>query len=366
LKKRRQEDFQDIYLAPNNTEREDHYNWKMPPELLSHLRRLHFRFVFFALLFVGLTTGLVALLTREIRPAAPGTPSTVRPSTDSFVPHYQLPVDEEWVLMYETFIQQANPADYTERPVSSKWVKNTAYHVIMGHQALQQELYKESAAHFEKALQVFPTIRNVHEPLGIAYLKQQKFDAAATSLQAAVEENETVSAINNLGVALMGAERLGEAERHLLRAQEQQPDQPGCYKNLALLYQKTEQPEEALRYFEKYLSLCPADLLTTECYAGYLADQGQTKEAADFLSNACRRSVKNPLPLYLLLAKIEAYAMNDVGAVEALKSIRQYMSPNLALTKMNSGMFDPVRNTESFQALLRQTELDAVTMEYRR
>jgi len=366
LKKRRQEDFQNIYLAPNNTEREDNYNWKMPPELMSHLRRLHFQFVFFALLFVGLATGLVALLTREIRPAAPEARSAVRHSATSFVPHYQLPVDEEWVLMYESSIQQADSDDYTERSVSSKWVKNTAYHVIMGHQALRQEQYKESATHFEKALRVFPTIRNVHEPLGIAYLKQQRFDAAATSLQAAVEENKTISAINNLGVALMGAERFGEAERHLLRAQEQQPDQPGCYKNLALLYQKTEQPEEALRYFEKYLSLCPADFATTECYAGYLADQGQPKKAANFLTEACQRSVKDPLPLYLLLAKIEAYAMNDVGAVEALKNVRQYMSPNLALNKMNSGMFDPVRNTESFQALLRQTELDAVTMEYGR
>ena len=164
----------------------------------------------------------------------------------------------------------------------------------------------------------------------------------------------------------MGAKRFGEAEPYLLRAQTRQPDQPGCYKNLALLYQKTEQPEKALWYFEKYTSLCPADFVTTERYAEYLVDQGQTKEAAAFLSEACRRNVKNPLPLYLLLAKVEAGAANDAGAVEALKNIRQYMSPNLALNQMNSSLFDPVRNTESFQALLRQTELDAVTMEYRR
>ncbi len=366
MRKRRPEDFQDIYQAPNNTGREEDYNWKIPPELTAHIRRLHIQFVFFALLFIGLVVGLVALLTREIHIAAPEAPAVVRSPDSSFVPHYKLPMDEEWVLMYEASIQQAEPDDDTDRPVSSKWVKNSAYHVIMGHQALQQEQYKESAAHFEKALRIFPTIRNVHEPLGIAYLRQQKFDAAATSLQAAVEENETVSAINNLGVALMGAKRFGEAEPYLLGAQKRQPDQPECYKNLALLYQKTEQPEKALRYFEKYTSLCPADFVTTERYVEYLVDQGQAKEAAAFLIEACRRNVKNPLPLYLLLAKVEAGVANDVGAVEALKNIRQYMSPNLALNQMNSNLFDPVRNTESFQALLRQTELDAVTMEYRR
>jgi len=364
LKKRRHRDFQDIYLAPKNSEQEEAYNWKMPPELAAQLRQLNVRFFVSALLFVGLTVGLVVLLTHDVRMTPPEALPMARSLNGSFVPRYTLPMNEEWALIYESSIPHEEPSNDIDRPVSSKWVKTAAYHVIMGHQALRQEQYEESAAHLETALRIFPSIEDVHEPLGIAYLKQQRFNEAAASLQTAVEENETVSAINNLGVSLMGAERFGEAESHLLRAQEEEPDQPGCYKNLALLYQKTEQPEKALRYFEKYLSLCPADFLTTECYAGYLADQGQPKKAANFLTEACHRSVKDPLPLYLLLAKIEAYATNDVGAVEALKNVRQYMSPNLALNQMNSDPFDPVRNTESFQALLRQTELDAVTMEY--
>ena len=69
------------------------------------------------------------------------------------------------------------------------------------------------------------------------------------------------------------------------------------------------------------------------------------------------------LPLYLRLAKVEAGATNEVQAVDALKNITRYISPNLTLTHLHSEAFDTIRHTEVFQNLLHQVELAEVTLE---
>ncbi len=364
--KKRQKDLQDIYISPSEREEDADYIWKMPPELDEQIRRANRQTILLALLFGGVVLCLIVLLTRDIQTHESSQPTLTTQSVErQFIPRYTLPEEEDWVLMYATVIRSAEPENETDRPLSTKWIKNAAYHVIMGHQSYAIENYEKAVAHFEKALLIFPAIRGVHEPLGTAYLKQHRFEAAIEPLREALREKETFPALSNLGVALLATQRLTDAEGYLLQALALQPGHPGCHKNLARLYQKMELPKKALSHFETYFSLHPEDVNAIEVYAEYLFSLNQMERAASFLKEVCQQERADALPLHLLLAKIEAQATNEVQAVQALKNIPRYLSPNLAIIEMNRIEFDPIRDTEAFQGFLRQLELRAVSLENR-
>lgn len=362
--RKRQKDLQDIYLAPKEREEDADYVWKMPPELEEQVLRTHRQTALLTLLFLGVVLSLIVLLTRDIQIDDSSQPfPTTQSAVRQLIPSYTLPEEESWVLMYAASIQNAAPENETNCPLSTKWIKNAAYHVIMGHQSYAIENYEEAIAHFEKALLIFPAIRGVHEPLGTAYMKQNHFEAAIEPLREAIREKETFPALSNLGVALLATEHLQEAEECLLQALALQPEHPGCHKNLALLYQRMEIPKKALSHFETYFSLHAEDFNAIEIYAEYLISLGQPERATSFLKEACQQERIDALPLHLLLANIEAKATNEVQAVDALRNITRYLSPNLTIVEMNRSDFDSIRETEAFQCFLRQLELQAVSLE---
>jgi len=361
--KKADEKFKDVYRAPPWPPGEPDYAWQIPEELEKQLRHHQIRSAVLALFSLLLLFTLAAVLVRETR-MEPASMPMLKPEEDQYVPHYTLPADDLWVMSY----QQARgnlqfEGAQGDKPISIKWVKNVAYHVIIGQQALTVEHYEKAATHFEKALTVFPEMHGVNGSLGMVYLKQQRFKEAISPLRKAIQEEESFSTRSNLGFALLATKHFAEAEACLLQALALNPKHPGGYKNLALLYQKTERPEKALRYFEDYFSRYREDFYSIENYAEYLLELGQKDRAARFLAKACQQQTKNALPLYLLLAKTEARAGNEVQAVGALKNITKYLSPNIALTEMSSTDFDTIRETEGFRTLLHQIELAAVTLE---
>jgi len=124
-----------------------------------------------------------------------------------------------------------------------------------------------------------------------------------------------------------------------------------------------ELPEKALPYFETYFSLYLDDLDMIGIYADYLISLGQPERAMAFLREVCRQQSADALPLYLLLANLEARSTNAVATVDALKNITRYISPNLALIELHREEFDTIRDTEAFQTLLHQLEIAMVTLE---
>ena len=362
--KKRSENLQDIYLTPQEREKDPDYAWKIPPELESQLRRNQIQSALLGLSSIVLIFLLVAMLVREARPKPAAAPTMLITAEDQFIPHYTLPADDLWVIMYENLGSgQALERILGEQPVSTKWIKHVAFHVIMGQQALSVKQYEKATIHLEKVLVVFPEIHGVYGSLGTAYLHLQKFEDAIAPLKKALEEEETFSIVSNLGIALLATQQFELSEKHLLRALALQPKHPGCHKNLALLYQEMERPKQASLYFKKYLSRFPNDFDTLENYSEYLLSLGQRERAAAFLREACTQESADALPLYLLLAKVEAGATNNIQAVDALKNITRYISPNMAIARLHAEEFDTIRNTEAFQNLLHQIELAEVTLE---
>lgn len=287
----------------------------------------------------------------------------VNPVGLSYVPKHTLPRDALWVISYQRNDAHATLPASTNQPFSEEWVKHAAYHLILGRQALDQNLPKEATVHLEEALTIFPDLRGVHALLGTVYLELDEPAPAIRHLKAALREEESVLVLNNLGAACLKQGEAEQAEEFLRRAEQLDPGYAAGLKNLALLYRETDRPEKALRYFEDYLSRYRDDPDTAEIYADYLVDQGRRDEAVAFLEEYSRRNEAQALPLYLLLAEIESAATNSAAAAAALEKACSLISPNLALIELNRETFDPVRETDEFKKLVQQVELAAVTLE---
>jgi tetratricopeptide (TPR) repeat protein len=273
---------------------------------------------------------------------------------------YTLPEDEQWAIEYRQVAAQAEANEpLKSKEISTKWVKNTAYHLIMGDQALRQNELEAAQNHFEAAITAFPDITGVHRPLGSVYLKRQYFEKAVEQLQKALEEQTSVDVLNNLGVAYMGIHEYDRAETYFKLALQQQPELAGCYKNLALLYQQINRTNEVSASFEKYFSLNPKDTAQIKNYVAYLTAAGRTGDAVNFLD---RLNGADPLTVYQLLAKTAAQDGNAERAVRALKEIARLLTPRQTIAEMHDVVFDKIAHDESFEDLLYKLELAAVSL----
>jgi tetratricopeptide (TPR) repeat protein len=88
------------------------------------------------------------------------------------------------------------------------------------------------------------------------------------------------------------AERFGSAYVYMLRASQLAPDESVVWNNLALCYQETEQPEEALKCFIKALSRNPNDTFALANIAKLYNDLGEPQKAINCTEKALRLNPK--------------------------------------------------------------------------
>lgn len=309
-------------------------------------------------LFLILAAVLIPLIIRDLLPEAYEPPSLTEKK--AVLPAHKLPDDEQWVMEYRQVALQADSSEPVgQKSLSSKWIKNAAYHIIMGEQALRQNDAAAAQNHFEITLETFPGITGVRSRLGAAYLKRQYFQKAADQLQLALKEDSSAEVLNNLGVACMGIEDYAQAEAMLRRALDLDPDLSGCRKNLALLYQKTGRIDEASAAFEHYFLLKPRDTGLLETYIIFLTQAGRAQDAAAFLD---RIQGADPLAVRLLLARVSAQMADTERTVQALREAAQFITPRQMIAEMHDPVFNRIAQTESFEALLYQLELAAVSL----
>ena len=91
---------------------------------------------------------------------------------------------------------------------------------------------------------------------------------------------------------MMDAERYGAAHPYLLRAAQLADDESVVWNNLALCYQETEQPEEALKCFIKALSRDPDDVLSLANISKLYNDLGEPEKAINCTDKALRLNPK--------------------------------------------------------------------------
>lgn len=366
---RRKEEIRDIYQS-RHPDFEKDFTPQVAEEILESrqrdLRRSRLLSTVIGTVATVLAVALVALVIRDLLHTR-----TIREKPVArdygYIPRHTLPTDATWVIEYQRVAAQADTElnrDPGPKPLSSKWVKNAAYHIIMGQQALIVKETDQALEHFNRVVEMYPDMEGIHRAVGMLYLEREDFAKAAEHLEKALEEEELFDAVINLGTAYIGTEQYDRAEKHLLRALELQPENPATHRNLAILYRKKDDPDKAVYYFEKYLDLRPNDLETMQTYALYLTKLGRWKEAAEFLTELTQE-VTDIAPIYFLLAQVQVQNGEEAKALEALQRGVQLMDPDMALAWMSRDEFNDVRDSGDFKKMVDELEIATVSLEDR-
>lgn len=362
---KKKDEIRDIYQGTTHDFEQD-FTPQVAKEMIESRQRdlRHSRFVslFAGSLVIVLSVALIAVVLRDY--LSERKPSTnVLTAEKTFIPHHRLPADSLWVMDYQLAVDQT---DLGEKPgpksLSTKWVKNAAYNIIMGQQALAVNELKQALEYFKKVVDIYPDMEGIHRAMGMLYLQREEFAQAAVHLEKALQEEEVFDVVSNLGLAYIGTEEYEKAEKYLKRALELQPENAGCHKNLAVLYRKMKRDNDAISRFEKYLDLRPGDLDTMQTYALYLTKLGRWKEAAAFLTELTKE-VTDVAPIYFLLAQVQVQNGQQEKALAALQRGVQLIDPEQALAWMNREEFNAVRNSGDFKKLVDQLEIATVSLE---
>ncbi len=362
---KRKDELRDIYQSDSRDLEKDFTPQRSEEVAHQHQRdmqRTRVATLFFGGLALVVTIVIIALVihdaldTNEIA-------QKIAPQETAFIPRHTLPSDASWVMDYQRVVDQVDPEDaLTEKPLSTKWVKKAAYHIIMGQQALSLNELDSALENFEKVVEIYPKIEGLHRSLGMLYIEREEYKKAAGHLETALQEEELFDVVNNLGTAYIGIKEYDKAEKHLLRALKIQPESPISHKNLAVLYRKMEREESAIFHFEKYIDLRPDDLDTLQTYAIYLTKLARWKQAAEFLTELTQE-VTDVAPLYFLLAQVQAQNNQEQLAMAALQRGIQLVDPSLAMAWMSRTEFNDVRDTTGFKSLVDELEIASVSLD---
>ncbi len=359
------DELRDIYQSDSRDFEKD-FTPQVAKEIIEErqrdLRRSRFTAFFFGSVIILLSVLLTVIVIREyvvVRTA----PQKAGAEEATYIPRYTLPSDSTWVMDYRRVAGELDPGEEPgPKPLSTKWVKKAAYHIIMGQQALAVSEPETALENFQQVVDIYPDMEGIHRAIGMLFLQQSNYTNATKHLEKALEEEELFDVVNNLGTAYIGLEEYDKAEENLLKALALQPESPGCHRNLAVLYRKMKSDDQAVYHFEKYLDLRPGDLDTMQTYALYLTKLGRWKEAADFLT-ALTREVTDVAPIYFLLAQVQVQNGQEDKAVAALQRGIQLIDPELALAWMSREEFNAVRDSGEFKTLVDQLEIATVSLE---
>ncbi len=304
-----------------------------------------------------LSIALVAIVSHRFFNEQKTLPSITH-EEEMLISRYSLPVSESWVMPYKKVLTSIEiDLDQEPQPISTRSVKDAAYHIVTGQEALLFDDSKKALQHFQTVINIFPEIEGIRRTLGILYLKEKSYEQAAENLEKTLLEKETFLAINNLGNVYIDSKDYDRAEIHLTRALELHPENPVCQKNLAMLYKKMDRDDDAIYHFEKYLAL-RHDIDTMQTYALYLTEIERWNEAA-ILLETFTKEVTDVAPMYFLLAQVQIQNGQQQKAILALQQGIQLVDPTQALVWMNYEEFDAIRNSDQFKKLVAQLKMAA-------
>jgi len=362
---KRKDELRDIYQSDSHDFEKD-FTPQVTQEVIEQrqrdLQRTRIASLFFGGLALIVAIVLIAIVIRDViteRDISKKVPE----KEIAFIPRHTLPSEATWVMDYQKIAGQIDPdEELVKKPLSTKWVKKAAYHIIMGQQALALREIDSALEHFQNVVEIYPEIEGLHRSLGMLYIEREEYEQAAEHLETALQEKELFDVVNNLGTAYIGTLEYAKAEKNLLRALELQPESPISHKNLAVLYRKMEREESAIFHFEKYIDLRPNDLDTLQTYALYLTKLARWEQAASFLTTLTQE-VTDVAPLYFLLAQVRVQNNQQDLAMAALQRGIQLVDPNLAMAWMSRKEFNDVRDSREFKSLVDELEIASVSLD---
>jgi len=140
------------------------------------------------------------------------------------------------------------------------------FHSIMAAPLADPDSASEEAARFNS--------------IGVAYMGQQRFGEAQKQFEAALKVRPDYALAKlNLGIALLAQQKSDEAKKALLEATAKLPDDPYGWYNLGLVYKDTAEHEKAIEAFQRVMQIAPNEP-DAFYFIGYLNTQLQKYDEA--------------------------------------------------------------------------------------
>lgn len=119
---------------------------------------------------------------------------------------------------------------------------------------IRAEKFVEAVEVYKEALLIDPENPDIHNDLGLAYLKQNKFELSETYFLRAIALNpKCAPCMNNIGYLKTLSNSAIEAESYLLHATELDERYADPYFNLGVLYEKNGDGGSAISAYEAFL-----------------------------------------------------------------------------------------------------------------
>ncbi len=172
--------------------------------------------------------------------------------------------------------------------------------------------WSDSAALFERALDVGGESALIRESLGRAQAERGELDAALANFRRAVDLEPSYSAAHSrLGAALLARGELVESERHLRRALELDARDATSHSNLGLLLEKRGELDQALESYRAAIELDPWNSTAHAHAAKLFGMRGKLDEAL-----ASYRAARELAPDDIELIRFTAVTLTLLGRVE--------------------------------------------------
>jgi tetratricopeptide (TPR) repeat protein len=160
--------------------------------------------------------------------------------------------------------------------------------------------YREAATYFAKTVQVEPDEPAAHYALGGAYVNSGRFAEGEQELRTAIRMQETTSALNWLGLALMHQSKESEAIQYFWRALQLNPDRYLSWMDLGICYRRLHRKTEAEQANRRGLQAAEAEL-AKNARSGYIrsflaylsASLGDSHRAESEIAQALQLSPNN-------------------------------------------------------------------------
>jgi peroxin-5 len=139
------------------------------------------------------------------------------------------------------------------------------------------------------ALEVDPTLPEIHEALGVVYSVSREYDAAVASFQTALQSRpNSYSLWNKLGATLANSNQSAEALPNYHEALQLRPKYARAWLNMAISHSNLQHYDEAARCYLQTISLNPA---ATHCWS-YVRIALSCLERWDLLPLVAEQNVK--------------------------------------------------------------------------
>lgn len=134
---------------------------------------------------------------------------------------------------------------------------NALAHVTSGQLQHRVENTSQARVHFKKAIELEPDQADHRNSYGIFLCQSEEFEAAEKQFAIAANNKFYKTpefALDNAGVCMLDADRLGKAEDYLRKAIQTNPEFSNSYLHMAELLYKRERLTVAGAYYDLYLS----------------------------------------------------------------------------------------------------------------